>query len=109
MKKINFLIALFIGAIAGMVDVIPMILQDLNLYACSSAFIHWLALGTIIPYVAWNVKPWLKGLVIAELTSLPIAIIVAEKEPISIIPILLFSAVLGILVGIAGNKFMLKN
>lgn len=109
MKKINFLIALLIGAIAGMVDVIPMILQDLNSYACSSAFIHWVALGAIIPYVAWNIKPWLKGLVIAGLTSLPIAIIVAEKEPISIIPILLFSAVLGILVGIAGNKFMLKN
>ena len=106
MKIHNIFIALLIGAIAGTIDTIPMILQGINLYACFSAYIHWIVLGTIIPYLDWNIKPWLKGLIISELSALPIMIIVAENEPFSIIPILLFSAVLGVFVGIAGNRFV---
>jgi len=51
-------------------------------------------------------QPWLKGLIIAELAALPIMILVFAKEPKSIIPIIIFSAVLGIAVGIAGARFV---
>jgi len=106
MKTHKIFIALIIGFIAGTIDTVPMILQGLNIYACLSAFVHWLVLGMLIPYVSWNIKPWLKGLLIAEITTLPVMIIVAETDILSIIPMTLFSAVLGILVGIAGNKFV---
>jgi hypothetical protein len=104
MKK--FATALTIGVIAGIIDVIPMIIQGLNVFANLSAFVHWVVLGLIIPFVSWNIKPWAKGLIIAELTVLPILIIVSEQEPMSVVPMVIFSAILGVLVGIAGNKLV---
>lgn len=104
MNKI--LIALIIGVIAGTIDVVPMIIQKLDKYACASAFAQWVFLGLIIPFVSWEMQPWLKGLIIAELAAIPVMIIVSAKEPASLIPISIFSAVLGMLVGIAGNKFI---
>jgi hypothetical protein len=99
-------IALIIGIIAGTIDVIPMIIQRIDKYACVSAFIQWIVLGLIIPYVNWDIQPWLKGLIIAEISALPIMIIVFAKEPKSIVPIVIFSAILGILVGISGARFV---
>jgi len=60
----------------------------------------------IIPYVNWDIQPWLKGLIIAEISALPIMILVFVKEPKSLIPIMVFSAILGILVGISGARFV---
>ena len=99
-------VALIIGIIAGTIDVIPMIIQRIDKYACISAFVQWIVLGLIIPYVNWNIQPWLKGLIIAEISALPIMILVFAKEPKSLIPIMVFSAILGILVGISGARFV---
>jgi hypothetical protein len=102
----NFFIALLIGLCAAIIDVVPMIIQRLDKTACISAFIQWMVLGLIIPYVNWDMQPWLKGLIIAELAALPVLVLVFAKEPKSIVPIILFSAVLGISVGLAGAKFI---
>lgn len=51
----NVFTALCIGVIAGIVDVTPMIIQKLDKFSCISAFIHWIVLGLIIPYVNWNI------------------------------------------------------
>jgi hypothetical protein len=102
----NVLIALIIGITAAIIDVVPMIFQRIEKSACISAFVQWIVLGLIIPYVNWNVQPWLKGLIIAELAALPIMIIVFEKDPKSIIPIIIFSAILGMGVGWAGARFI---
>jgi hypothetical protein len=102
----NILIALIMGIVAGIIDVIPMVIQKLDMYSCVSAFIHWVVLGLVIPYVTWNIKPWLKGLLIAELTAISIMIIVYPQYPISLIPMIIFSAILGAGVGVAGAKFV---
>lgn len=104
MKKIS--IALIIGICAGIVDVIPMIIQHLNWYANISAFLFWVALGLVIPFVSWNIKPWLKGLIVAELFAIPIIVITLLNGPDSVLPILLSTTVLGILVGITSKKFV---
>lgn len=102
----NFLTALIIGCSAAIIDVIPMVIQRLNKYACFSAAAQWIVLGFIIPYVQWDMQPWLKGLLIGEMAALPILILVFEKEPKSVIPILVFSALLGAGVGWAGASFI---
>ncbi len=104
MKEI--LIALIIGIIAGIIDVIPMILQKMNKYANLSAFFHWVVLGLIIPFVDWDISPWLKGLIIAELSAIPILFMVAADDKKAILPISLMSAVLGVAVGLAGAYFI---
>jgi hypothetical protein len=102
----NIFTSLIIGIIAGTIDVVPMIIQRLDKYACISAFIQWVVLGLIIPYVNWDIQPWLKGLIIAEMAALPIMVLVFEKEPKSLVPIVIFTAILGTLVGIAGARFI---
>lgn len=102
----NVFIALIIGLSAAIIDVVPMIIQRIDKSACISAFVQWIVLGLIIPYVNWDMQPWLKGLIIAELVALPIMILVFVKEPKSVIPIIVFSAILGIAVGLAGARFI---
>jgi hypothetical protein len=102
----NIFIALIIGISAAIIDVVPMIIQQIDKSACISAAIQWIVLGLIIPYVNWDMQPWLKGLLIGEMAALPILILVFAKDPKSVIPIILFSAILGTMVGLAGAKFI---
>lgn len=101
-----FLIALIIGLSAGIIDAVPMIIQKLDKRATLSAFIHYFALGLIIPFVDWSMQPWLKGVIISVLSSIPIMIIVYPKDKKAIIPMILFSLILGAGIGIAGAKFI---
>lgn len=98
-------ISLAIGILAGIVDVVPMIIQKLDKFACWSAFVHWVIMGIIISYINIPLSPWLKGLLIAVVSALPVIILVSKEEPFSIIPILIMSAILGALVGILTSKF----
>jgi hypothetical protein len=102
----NILIALIIGFSAAVIDVVPMIIQRIDRTACISAFVQWIVLGLIIPFVSWDMQPWLKGFVITEMAALPIMVLIFAKEPKSIIPVFIFSAVLGSAVGYAGARFI---
>nr|WP_321355639.1 hypothetical protein [uncultured Draconibacterium sp.] len=102
----DFLIAVIIGLVAGLIDIIPMIARKLNKRDTISAFIHYFALGLIIPFVSWEVAPWIKGIVIALLTAIPIMIIVYPKDKRAIIPMIVFSLILGSGIGIAGATFI---
>lgn len=102
----NILIALLIGIVAGLIDVTPMIIQKLDKTANISAFVHWVVLGLIIPFVHWDIQPWLKGIIIGVLTTLPVMIIVISKDKKALIPMLIFSTILGAAVGLAGSIFI---
>ena len=102
----NIFIALIIGVSAAIIDVVPMIIQRIDKSACISAAIQWIVLGLIIPYVNWDMQPWLKGLIIGEMAALPILILVFAKDTKSLIPIIIFSAILGAAVGFTGSKFI---
>lgn len=102
----NIVVALGIGLVAGIIDTVPMIIQKMDKPACLSAFVHWVVLGMIIPFVNWDIQPWLKGLVIGELMAIPVMIMVFPQDNKAVIPICLFSAVLGAGVGLAGSAFI---
>ena len=102
----NIFIALLIGVIAGTIDVAPMIIKKFDCYESASVFVHWVVLGLIIPFVSWNISPWLKGLIIAELATLPVMIIVAKNDKISLIQIVEMTAFLGAGIGFAGASFI---
>ncbi len=91
---------------AGILYCIPMIIQRLNRRDTFSAFIHYFTLGVIIPFVQWNINPCIKGLIIALLTSVPIMIIVYPKDNKALIPIIIFSLILGAGIGIAGESLI---
>jgi len=102
----DFLIAIIIGLIAGLIDTIPMMIQKLDKRDTFSAFVHYFALGLIIPFVDWGIAPWITGVVIALFTSIPILIIVYPRDKKAIIPMIVFSLILGAGIGIAGAKFV---
>jgi hypothetical protein len=85
-----------------LIDVAPMIARGSSARANISAFVHWLALGLLIPYLHWGLTPRLTGLLAAELLAVPIIVIVTEEEPGAWLPIGVMSALLGALVGWAG-------
>lgn len=102
----NLLIAVFIGIVAGLIDVIPMIIMKLDKVANISAFTHYFVLGLIIPFVNWGLAPWISGVIISVLTAIPIMIIVYPKDRKSIIPMTVFAILLGAGIGLAGAKFI---
>lgn len=99
-------IAILIGVIAGVIDVIPMIIQKLDKRDSISAFCHYFVLGIIIPFVDWGMLPWLQGVIISLATAIPIMLIVSKKDKKAIAPMIVFSLILGAGIGLAGAKFI---
>jgi hypothetical protein len=102
----DFLIAIIIGLVAGLIDVTPMIIMKLEKVANISAFVHYFVLGLIIPFVSWEMTAWLKGVIISFISAIPVMIIVYPKDKKAIIPMIVFSLILGAWIGIAGAKFI---
>ena len=102
----DFLIALLIGIAAGLIDVVPMIIMKIKKVATISAFTHYLVLGLIIPFVNWNLSPLITGVIVSFLSTLPVMIIVYPNDRKSLIPMTIFSIILGAGIGLAGAKFI---
>jgi len=105
----KFIKALLLGTAAGIIDVIPMVLQGLSWQANLSALLHWVALGIIITFARLPLSHWLSGMVIAVLTGIPIAVLATETTPMAWFPILVASIVLGSLLGYMSEKLILNQ
>lgn len=95
---------ILLGLLAGIVDVIPMILQNLSWDANLSAFTHWVVAGFVISVADIPIKGAVKGLVLSLLLLLPVAILVGWQEPMSLIPILIMTVILGSALGYLIDK-----
>ena len=102
----NLLIAAIIGLAAGVIDVVPMLIQKLDKKDTLSAFLHYFVLGLIIPFIQWGTAPWLKGAIVALLTAIPIIVLIYPQDKKAIIPMIAFSVILGAGIGVAGAKFI---
>ncbi|MBN2058366.1 MAG: hypothetical protein JW782_06190 [Candidatus Saganbacteria bacterium] len=97
MKRIYF--GLLIGALAGIIDVIPMLLQKLSWDANLSAFSMWVVVGFLVSTIKIKLNAILKGILVAFLVLLPCAIIIGAQEPASLFPIGVMTLILGSGVG----------
>ena len=102
MKKI--LAGLVLGLIAGIIDVIPMILQKLTWDANLSALAMWIIAGFLISTNELKINNIVKGILISFLVLTPTAVLIAWKEPISLIPISVMTLILGAFLGFTINK-----
>jgi len=103
MKKIT--IGISLGAIAGIIDVIPMIFQNLTWDANLSAFSMWVVNGFLIASSKLEINSILKGVMISFAVILPVAILIGWKEPISLIPIFLMTSILSSALGYSIERF----
>ncbi len=103
MKKI---VAGFVfGIIAGLIDLVPMILQKLTWDANLSAFCLWVVSGFLIASSSLKISGAVKGVVVSFLVLLPSAILIGWKEPFSLIPVSVMTLILGALLGFSIEKF----
>lgn len=93
------------GAMAGIIDIIPMIFQNLTWDANFSAFFLWVVSGFLIATSNINTHPAIKGILISFLVLLPCSFIIGWHNPISLIPIGIMTLILGSLLGYFINKF----
>jgi len=102
MKKVK--VGILLGFVAGIIDVIPMILQKLTWDANISALSMWVIAGLLISTIDWRINSIVKGILISFLVLVPSAILIAWKEPISLIPIATMTIILGGLLGYSIGK-----
>lgn len=99
-------VGLLIGIVAGVLDVIPMILQHLTWDANLSAFSLWVVVGFMLATSNLRLPAILKGIVIAFLCLLPSVFIIGWNNPMDLIPVFVMTLILGALVGFAFHKVM---
>ena len=90
---------IILGVLVGIVDLVPMIFQDLTLDADLSAFSLWVISGFLIASTNLAFKGPVKGIVVSFLVLLPSAIIIGWKEPFSLIPVTIMTMILGSVLG----------
>lgn len=95
-------LSLITGAVAGALDVIPMIAQRVGFRACLSAFLQYFFAGILIFYSDLPRLPWwADGMAVTTMTALPVVLILTGKERRAIPVILLNALLLGFLISVA--------
>ena len=102
--KNNLVIGLIFGAIAGILDVIPMVLQGLSWDANLSAFFLWIVSGFMLATSNLILHPVLKGIVIPFICLLPSIFIIGWNSPLVLIPIFIMTLILGALLGLVYGR-----
>lgn len=100
----TLVISMMIGIVVGIIDILPMIIQKMDKRAILSAFFQYFFVSIIIininlPGIIW----WLQGSIIALALSIPIIIIVSEKDRKAVPIIATMSIILGALISIFGH------
>lgn len=103
MNKIT--IGIMFGILAGIADVILMIIQKLSWDANLSAFSLWIIVGFLIASSNLIVRGALKGIIISLMVLLPVAILLAWKDAFLLVPVLVTTIILGSLLGYFIDKF----
>jgi len=103
MKK-NIVTGLILGIVAGILDVIPMVLQGLTWDANLSAFFLWIVSGFMLATSNLKLHPVVKGIVIPFICLLPSVFIIGWNEPLSLVPIGVMTLILGALLGFTYGK-----
>lgn len=103
MKKIT--LGMILGILAGIIDIIPMILQKLTWDANLSAFSLWIVSGFLISTSNLKINGVIKGIMTSFLVLIPCVFIIGLKEPLSLIPIVVMTLILGGLLGYLIEKF----
>ncbi len=103
MKKAK--LGILLGMLAGIIDLIPMLIQKLTWDANLSALSLWIISGFLISTSNIKINKILKGILISLLVLIPSAFIIGWKEPISLVPITIITIILGAILGYLIDKF----
>jgi hypothetical protein len=103
-----FFKALLVGTAAGILDAISMVFMGASWQATLAAILHWLALGVIITYARLPFSAWFSGILLAVLTGIPMALLIA-RTGFDAFFFVTASVVLGGLMGLIVEKLILNQ
>ncbi len=96
------LLSMVVGALIGIIDVVPMLMKKLGMRKILMAFTHYLLITVIIFHIQLPVIWWLEGLVVTLPMTIPVLISVIGTPEKKAIPFIAAMAVcLGILIALA--------
>jgi hypothetical protein len=107
MRKAVFGIGM--GTIAGLIDLIPMLVQKLPANAYLSGFTMWVVIGFFISLIDMKINHIIEGIIIALLVFLPNSFIMGWNKPGSLLPAIILTIILGGITGYFVNKYAAKS
>ncbi|HJW10962.1 MAG TPA: hypothetical protein VJ598_04200 [Albitalea sp.] len=91
--------AVALGALAGAVDVAPMLMRGTSWRDAAVPFVHWVVTAVFIASVSWPLHPALRGALVGLLASLPTLVRYANTQPGAVVPVLTMGLLLGAVLG----------
>lgn len=107
LKKV--LIGALLGLGAGIIDLIPMLINHLGKVAILSALSMWIVVGIFTSTVELKMNAIVKGIFVSLLTLLPCAILIGFESYAHLLPIISMTLILGGLLGFVIGKFNNKQ
>ena len=102
----HFTLSLAVGAVAGALDVIPMIFQNLSARSCFSGFFINILAAVIVFYSAQPYQPWwADGMAVTLMMALPVVLNFVGKERRATPLVLLNAVLLGFLLSVTEHYF----
>jgi predicted neutral ceramidase superfamily lipid hydrolase len=89
------LIALSIGLIAGLLDLIPLWLANAPLFNMFSVLVFWLVCGFTMTNMQLHQNASLNGLLVSLILMLPLSLAVAATNPKDFLPMMSMAVILG--------------
>jgi hypothetical protein len=107
LKKIVVIVV--VGLVAGLLDLIPLILVQVPLFNMLTIMVFWLCATLFIAQTRFLGNGALNGLVIALILMLPTAMAVSAVNPTDFFPMMFMALILGPLVGFTLDRVLADN
>ena len=104
----KMIIAVVIGLIAGLLDLIPLVMVGAPLLNMASILMFWVVTGLFVANVTLLKNSILNGLVLSTLNMLPLVMVIYTINPKDFLPMLSMAIILGPLVGYLNGRFNSK-
>lgn len=97
--------ALIIGLVAGLLDLIPLVMVGAPLLNMMSILMFWVVTSYFVANVTLMKNTLLNGLALSTVNMLPLVMVIYTINPKDFLPMLSMALVLGPLVGYLNGRF----
>ncbi|MDH5229941.1 MAG: hypothetical protein OEZ58_07470 [Gammaproteobacteria bacterium] len=87
-----------LGIIAAIIEISLVRTYQKNSIILSAIASHWIAIGTLMPFIQMNVSVWLKGIVVGVVLTLPFIIYDIQQSRNAVIHTAVFAPIWGVFI-----------
>jgi hypothetical protein len=102
----NNMIAMLIGLLVGLIDLIPLVLVGAPLLNMLSIVTFWIITAVFIANITFFKNALINGLMISIMNMLPLVMVIYTINPKDFLPMLSMAVLLGPLAGYLNKRFI---